>query len=62
MIYDLTLLFNHVMDKTKNHNFRRWKFHKIKIFHDDGKIEYFSLLKQLNDEKILIFDDVMHKK
>jgi hypothetical protein len=37
MIYDLTLLFNHVMDQTKNHNFKKMKFHKIIIFHDDGR-------------------------
>jgi len=26
------------------------------------EFEYHSLLKQLNEEKKLIFDDVMHKK
>jgi hypothetical protein len=26
------------------------------------EFEYFSLFRQLNEEKILIFDDVMHKK
>jgi hypothetical protein len=26
------------------------------------KFEYCSLLKQLNDEQRLIFDDVMHRK
>jgi len=26
------------------------------------KFEYYSLLKQLNDEYKLIFDDVMHRK
>jgi hypothetical protein len=26
------------------------------------EFEYCNLLRQLNEEKILIFDDVMHKK
>jgi hypothetical protein len=50
------------MDQIKNHNFKRWKFQKIIIFHDDGNFEYCSLLRQLNEEKIFTFDDIMHKK
>jgi hypothetical protein len=26
------------------------------------EFEYFNLFKQLNEEKILLFDDVMHRK
>jgi hypothetical protein len=61
MIYDLTLLFIHVMDQTKNHKFLEIEnFTKSTYSMMMEKIEYHSLLKQLNEEKRLIFDDVMH--
>jgi hypothetical protein len=37
-------------------------FIKSLYFMKMKKIEYYSLLKQLNDEYKLIFDDVMHRK
>ncbi len=37
-------------------------FIKSLYFMKMKKFEYYSLLKQLNDEYKLIFDDVMHRK
>ncbi len=57
MNYDLTLSFNHILDQTKNQNFTELTYSMMmEIF------EYHNLLKQLNEKKGLIFDDVMHRK
>jgi hypothetical protein len=51
MIYDLTLLFNHVMDQTKNHNFlEHGNFTKSSYSMMMEEFEYHSLLKQLNEK------------
>ncbi len=63
MIYNLTLLFNHVMDQTKNHNFKKIKnLTKSTYSMMMEEFEYRGLLIQLNEEQKLIFNDVIHRK
>jgi hypothetical protein len=48
---------HNISQTLKDENFiKSLYFMKMKFF------EYYSLLKQLNDEYKLIFDDVMHRK
>jgi hypothetical protein len=63
MIYDLILSFNHIIDQIKKLQFLEDEnFTKSSYSMMMGEFEYHSLYKQLNEEQILIFDDVMHKK
>jgi hypothetical protein len=51
------------MDQIKNHKFKKNEnFTKSSYSMMMEELEYCNLFRQLNEEKILIFDDVMHKK
>ncbi len=63
MIYNVILWFNHLIYQTKKLQFLKDEnFTKLSYFMMMEEFEYCNLLRQLNEEKILIFDDVMHKK
>jgi len=50
------------MDQTKNHNFQKDENFTLSSYSMMMEnFEYRNLLRQLNEEQRLIFDDVMHK-
>jgi hypothetical protein len=58
MIYDLILWFNHAMDQTQI--LEDDNITKSPIFCDEGKFWISYLVKQLNEEHKLMFDDIIY--
>jgi len=63
--YDLQfdlVIQSHNVSNQKSQTLEHGNFTKFSYFMMMEEFEYHSLLKQLNEEQVLIFDDIMHKK